>query len=123
MTWGNRGGGNPYHNRGRPNMPTHLRKILMSVTIAPAQREWLLTFGRGNVSQGVRKAVAIAMQVQATAIADRDPKADIEAARMNVLMDGLRTDADRAAARSCEPIAEDTDPPTPATFVSTEDFD
>jgi hypothetical protein len=62
MVWGNRGGGNPAQNRGRPNLPPSQRTINISAAVLPATRDWLYALGGENLSRGIRKAAALAMQ-------------------------------------------------------------
>ena len=52
-------------SRGRKTLPAAQRTISVVACILPAQREWALAFGGGNLSLGVRKAIAVAMQVEA----------------------------------------------------------
>lgn len=61
MAWGNRGGGNP-GNRGRPTLSPGQRLVVVHPSISETQREWTVKLGGGNLSLGVRKAIAQAMQ-------------------------------------------------------------
>jgi hypothetical protein len=56
--------------RGRPKLPVSERTVAMPTCILPAQREWVIAFGDGNASLGMRKALDIAMQAVATKAAE-----------------------------------------------------
>lgn len=52
----------PRFNAGRPNLPASQRTTVISASVLPAQKEWVVQLGEGNLSVGIRKAIATAMQ-------------------------------------------------------------
>lgn len=50
---------------GRPKLPDSQRTVLVSVSILPTQKAWASSHGDGNLSLGVRRAIAVAMQAVA----------------------------------------------------------
>ena len=59
---------------GRPMLPERQRVQSRCITLLPLHIEWLLAFSASNnLSAGIRKAVAVAMQVQAAKAAPVEP--------------------------------------------------
>jgi hypothetical protein len=55
----------PRFNAGRPPLPKGARKVRITGSVPPAQLAWVIQCGGGNVSVGLRKAIAAAMQASA----------------------------------------------------------
>ena len=65
-------------NAGRPALSASQRTVSIIGCVLPSQREWVLAFGSGNMSLGIRKAIAVAMQVSASTA--EGAQADVAAA-------------------------------------------
>jgi hypothetical protein len=50
---------------GRPPLPPSQRKVRIQVMVRPAQVAWAEALGKGNLSDGVCKGLALAMQLNA----------------------------------------------------------
>jgi hypothetical protein len=69
---------------GRKRLPAHIKKVLINVHVAPAQRDFVARLGgEQGLAVGVRKAIAIAMQVKQAQAAERaaDTPDDCQTAR------------------------------------------